>query len=291
MSTATVRANHIDICYETFGDPSDPALVLVMGLGVQLIEWEPTFVDAFVAHGLHVIRFDNRDTGLSTHFHDIEPDVAGARRGDPSSAPYTLFDMADDAVALLDALGIERAHILGASMGGMIAQSIAIRHPNRVLSLCSIMSNPGDPNVGRPTREAFAALTAPAPDTREGVIEAAVARSKVFRGGGFPYDEERIRARATAAYDRAHDPAGKARQQSAVIATGDRTAALASVRVPTVVIHGEADPLATLGGGQATAAAIPGATLVVIPGMGHEFPEGARPMIVEAAVANIRRAG
>ncbi len=291
MSTSTVRANDIDICFETFGDPAHPALLLVMGLGVQLTEWEPEFVQMFVDHGLHVIRFDNRDTGLSTHFHHIEPNVAAARRGDRTSAPYTLFDMADDAVALLDALGIARAHVVGASMGGMVAQTIAISHPERVLSLCSIMSGTGDPTVGRATPEALAALTAPAPIAREDVIEAAVERGKVFRGGGFPYEPERIRRRATAAYDRAHDPAGKARQQAAVIASGDRTEALRSLRVPTVVIHGEADPLATLGGGQATAAAIPDATLVVIPGMGHEFPIGARPQIVEAAIANIRRAG
>jgi pimeloyl-ACP methyl ester carboxylesterase len=153
------------------------------------------------------------------------------------------------------------------------------------------MSNPGDPNVGRPTQAAYAALTAPAPDTREGVIEAAVARGAVFRGGGFPYDADRIRRRAAAAYDRAHDPAGKARQQSAVIASGDRTDALRRVRVPTVVIHGEADPLSTVGGGKATAAAIPGSTLVTIPGMGHEFPVEVRPQIVAAVVANIGRAG
>ena len=287
MSIGTVRANNINICFETFGRPSDPALLLVMGLGVQLIEWDPDFVKAFADRGLYTIRFDNRDTGLSTHFDHITPDVAATRRGDHTTAPYTLYDMADDAVALLDALGVAQAHVLGASMGGMIAQSIAIRHPDRVLSLCSIMSTPGDPAVGRPTPEALAALTAPAPATRAEIIDAAVTRGQIMRGGGFPFDEAGIRRRAAAAYDRAHDPAGKARQQSAVIASGDRTPALRELTTRTLVVHGGADPLITVDAGEATAAAIPGAQLAIIPGMGHEFPAGVRARIVDLAVANM----
>jgi pimeloyl-ACP methyl ester carboxylesterase len=280
MATGIVRANGIDICFETFGDPGHPALLLVMGLGVQMTEWEPSFCQQFADRGFHVIRFDNRDTGLSTHF-------AGAPTDRP---PYTLADMASDAAGLLDALGVPAAHLVGASMGGMIAQTIAIRYPERVLSLCSIMSTTGRPDVAKPTREAFAVIVAPVPDTREGVVEAAVARAKVLRGGGFPFDEEAVRRRSGAAYDRSFDSTAKARQRAAIAATvEDRTEALGRLRVPVVVIHGAADPLVPVTGGQVTAAAVPGAELVVIPGMGHEVPVGVRTLIVDAVAENAAR--
>lgn len=277
MSTSGVaHANGIELCYQTFGDPVDPALLLVMGTGVQMTEWEPEFVAAFVDRGFHVIRYDHRDVGLSTRFE--------------AGTTYTLFDMADDAVGLLDALGVDRAHVLGASLGGMVAQCVAIRHPARVLSLCSIMSTTGAPGVGTSRRDARQAMTAPRPSSRDGVIEAAVERARILRGGGFPFDEDTIRRRAAAAFDRAEYPEGRARHVAAVLATGDRTDALHSVVAPTVVIHGAEDPLVHLSGGEATAAAIPGARLVVVPGLGHEFPAAARPLIVDAFAANAARA-
>jgi pimeloyl-ACP methyl ester carboxylesterase len=275
-TTGVAAANGVELCYETFGDPTDPTLLLVMGTGVQMTEWDTDFVEMFVTHGFHVVRFDHRDVGLSSRLDD--------------SARYTLFDLADDAVGLLDALDVARAHVLGASLGGMVAQCIAVRHPDRVLSLCSIMSTTGAPGVGTSRREAREALIGPRPTSRDGVMDAAAARGRILRGGGFPFDEEMIRRRAGAAFDRAEYPAGRARQVAAVLATGDRTDALRSVRVPTVVIHGDADPLVHLSGGQATAAAIPGARLVVIPGMGHELPAAAWPLIVEAFATNAARA-
>ncbi|WP_236792268.1 alpha/beta fold hydrolase [Amycolatopsis sp. GM8] len=284
-----VRANGIDICYESLGDPGDPALLLIMGMGTQLNGWEMEFVSLFVDRGFRVVRFDNRDTGRSTWFGDAVPDLPAARAGDVNAAVYSLADMADDAAGLLDALGIERAHVAGASMGGQIAQTLAIRHPGRVLSLASIMSTTGDRTVGRALPEALAAIVARAPDTREETIAAALERGRVLAGGGFPFDAELARVRAERAYDRANNPLGKVRQQAALLTGGDRTAALRELRVPAVVIHGTADPLVTVSGGEATAAAIPGAELVLIEGMGHEFPAGARARIVDAIAVNAAR--
>ncbi|MGD9995680.1 MAG: alpha/beta fold hydrolase [Ilumatobacteraceae bacterium] len=275
-TTAMAATNGVELCYETFGDPAHPALLLVMGTGVQMTEWEPEFVAMFVEQGFHVVRFDHRDVGLSSRCDD--------------AVRYTLDDLADDAAGLLEALGIDRAHILGASLGGMVAQCLTIRHPRLVLSLCSIMSTTGAPGVGTSRKDARDALIGPRPTTRDGVVDAAVTRGRILRGGGFPFDEDMIRRRAGAAFDRAEYPAGRARQVAAVLASGDRTDALRSVRVPTVVIHGDADPLVHLSGGEATAAAIPDARLVVIPGMGHELPAGAWPLVVEAFAENATRA-
>jgi len=275
-ATGIAHANGIDICYETFGDAAAPVLLLIMGTGVQMTEWEPEFVESFVEQGFRVVRYDHRDVGQSTRFDD--------------SARYTLWDMADDAIGLLDVLGVEQAHVAGASMGGMVAQCIAIRHPGRVLSLCSIMSTTGADRVGTSRRDAREAMTGPRPTSREGVIETAVLRAQLLRGGGFPFDQDMIRRRAAAAYDRADSPEGRARHVAAILATGDRTDALRRVVAPTVVIHGAADPLVHSSGGEATAAAIPGASLVLIPGMGHELPLAARPLIVDAFVENARKA-
>ena len=290
MTSAIAKANGIDICYETFGNASDPALLLVMGLGAQMILWDPEFCQALVEQGFFVIRYDNRDTGLSTKFEGHEPDLAAAMKGDASSAAYTLNDMADDGIGLLDALGIAKAHIVGASMGGMIVQAMAIRHPDRILSMCSIMSTTGARDVGQAKPEAMASLVAPRPTTREAVIEAAVTGGKLMSGGGFPFDEELASKRAAEAYDRANYPIGMTRQLVGIMASGNRTEALKKVTTPTLVIHGADDPLVTLSGGEATAAAIPGAKLVVIPGMGHEMPAGARPQIVSEIVENTKRA-
>jgi pimeloyl-ACP methyl ester carboxylesterase len=290
MSTGIAKANGIDICYETFGDAKDPALLLVMGLGAQMILWDPEFCELLVEKGFHVIRYDNRDTGLSTKIEGKEPNLAAAMAGDASSASYTLYDMAADGMGLLDTLGIAKAHVVGASMGGMIVQAMAIKHPERILSMCSIMSTTGARDAGQAKPEAMAALVAPRPETRDGVIEASVTTGKLISGGGFPFDEELAKRRAGEAFDRANYPIGMTRQLVGIMATGDRTDALKKVRVPTVVIHGADDPLVTLSGGQATAAAIPDAKLVVIPGMGHEIPAGVRPQIVQEIVTNTKRA-
>ena len=286
------NANGLEICYETFGDPAQPALLLVHGLGAQLIAWDDEFCRALVERGFHVVRFDNRDAGLSTKVEGVEPNIGAVMAGDRSSVPYLLEDMADDAAALLDALAIERAHVVGASMGGMIVQELAIRHPDRVLSLASIMSTTGDGTSGMPAPEAIGALVAPQPASRTEAIESGVRmQALVGNSPAFPADEAVLRAEVTAAYDRAYNPAGFLRQFAAIIASPDRTERLRALTVPAVVIHGEADILVTPSGGAATAAAIPGATLVTIPGMGHDLPPGAWPVVLDAIVENARRAG
>ena len=285
------KANGVEIEYDTFGDPAAPALLLVMGLGAQMIAWDEELCERLVERGFFVIRYDNRDIGLSTKFDDgPQPDLSALLSGDGSSAPYLLADMADDAVGLLDALGIARAHIVGASMGGMIVQSIAIAHPERVLSVCSVMSTTGARDVGQPTPEAMGALLVPPADSREQAIEQSVAGSRVISSTGYPFDEERVRERAGAAYDRSYNPAGMGRQLAAILASPDRTEALGHVELPTVVIHGDIDPLVTLSGGQATAAAIPGAELLVMPGMGHDLPLGLWGSVVDAIAKNAERA-
>jgi pimeloyl-ACP methyl ester carboxylesterase len=271
--TTRVTANGIDIAYESFGSPDGRPLLLVMGLGAQLIQWDEELCRLLAEQGHHVVRFDNRDAGLSTHFHD-----AGVpARGEP--APYLLDDMADDAAGLMDALGWSAAHVVGASMGGMIAQTLAIRHPERVLSLTSIMSTPG-PGVAPPTEAAMGALLSRPPSDRDAVMDQAVVTWTVIGSPGYELDRELIRVRAGLAYDRCFDPAGTGRQLAAINASGDRTEALATVRVPALVLHGEEDPLIPVVGGRATAAAIPGARLVTYPGMGHDLPRALWPDIV-----------
>lgn len=289
MTTAT--ANGLQIEYDTFGNAGDPALLLIMGLGAQMTAWPEAFCRQLADKGLYVIRFDNRDVGLSSKIEGgAAPDMVAALSGDTSSASYVLDDMADDAAGLLDALGFAKAHIAGASMGGMIAQAFAIRHPERVLSLCSMMSTTGDQSVGQASPEAMAVLMSSPPTTREQAIEAALKANKAI-GGTYPVDETRARAEAEAAYDRCYYPEGTARQLVAIIASGDRTERLHGVHVPTLVIHGEVDPLVNVSGGKATAAAIPGAKLLLVPGMGHDMPEQVWPEIVEAIVGLTNRAG
>ena len=265
----------IDIAFERFGDPGARPLLLIMGLGTQMLGWPDGFCETLADHGMHVIRFDNRDIGLSTHITDAPaPDVGAALAGDPSSASYTLSDMAGDTVGLLEALELPSAHIVGASMGGMIAQTVAIEHPARVRSLTSIMSTTGDPSVGQATRPAMAALLSPPAASREQAIERTLAIVRVIGSPGFELDEVEIRRRTGLAYDRSNDPVGVARQLVAIAASGDRTAALRGVSVPTLVVHGADDPLVGVSGGQATARAIPGAELAVFEGMGHDLPRG-----------------
>jgi pimeloyl-ACP methyl ester carboxylesterase len=272
LTIATTAANGIDITYATFGDPASPPLLAIHGLGAQMTDWPTEFIEGLVAAGFYVIAFDNRDQGASTWFDDAgQPDL-GALLADPlSSVPYLLADMAADAAGLLDALGIESAHILGVSMGGMIAQQFAIDFPDRTRTLTSIMSTTS-PNTGPPTAEAMAALLVEPVTERDAAIEQSLAGARVIASTGFPFDEAAMRARAEIHFDRGHHPAGTARQLAAILASPDRAAALANVSVPTLVVHGSADPLVTLPGGEATAAAIPGAELWVVDGMGHDLP-------------------
>lgn len=280
----------IDIAYERFGDRTAPPVLLIMGLGAQLIVWPDAFCDQLVGRGLQVIRFDNRDAGQSTHFKQAPfPNIPAVMGGDRSTAPYTLSDMAADTVSLLDTLGIERAHLVGASMGGFIAQTVAIEHPARVLSLTSIMSSTGDRTVGQAQPAAMSIFTASPATSREEAIQRALEASKLIGSPGFPFEPERVAAVAGRAYDRGFDPAGIVRQAAAVIASGDRTPRLRDLRVPTLVIHGLADPLVDPSGGRATAAAIPGARLVEIDGMGHSIPLPLVPRLVDEIAAHVSR--
>lgn len=281
------RTNGIELEYEEFGERSGRPLLLVMGLGAQMILWEEEFCEELARRGHRVIRFDNRDVGLSTKLEDAGvPDMTAIvqawQAGRRAEAPYTLSDMARDAVGLLDALGIDAAHVVGASMGGMIAQTMAIEHPSRVKSLTSIMSTTGASDLPPPKPEAMQALLTPPPPDREGNIERAVAVFRVIGSPGFPFDEKRFREIAGRAYDRCFYPQGVARQLAAIIASGSRREALRKIRIPALVIHGTADPLVPLEAGKDTARSIPGARELYIEGMGHDLPRPAWPQIVDA---------
>ncbi|MBS2961658.1 alpha/beta fold hydrolase [Actinocrinis puniceicyclus] len=286
-------ANGIELEYDTFGSPAHPALLLIMGLGTQMTAWDPRFCGKLAERGFHVIRFDNRDIGLSTQFDGLpEPDLVAILGGDRGCVPYMLADMADDAAGLLDTLEVDRAHVVGASMGGMIAQELAIRHGERVLSLCSIMSTSGNRDVGYPTQEAMAALMAPRGADREQAISRAVQVQRIIGSGAPQYavsDEVRYE-RAAAAYDRAYRPDGGIRQLAAIAASPDRTEALGALKLPVLVMHGDQDPLVDVSGGRATAAAVPGAELRIFPGMGHDLPEPLWNEFVEAISRNAARA-
>jgi len=282
-----VKAGIVELEYEEFGDPTDPALVLVMGLGAQLIDWPEEFCRRLAERGFRVIRYDNRDSGLSTALDELPVPDLGSARGGQQSVPYTLSDLAADTVGLLDGLAIQRAHVVGASMGGMIVQLLAIEHPERLLSVTSIMSTTGDPSVGQGTPEAIAALTAAPPPDRAEAIEHLVRLLRLT--GSAEVTEADLRARATAGYDRARQPDGMARQMAAIVTAGDRTAALRSVDLPALVVHGEADPLLNISGGQATARAIPGAELLTVAGMGHDLPPSSWGTIIEAIVRTAAR--
>ena len=284
-------AGDVELAYETFGDRDDPPVLLIMGLATQMLGWPDEFCEALAGRGLYVVRFDNRDIGLSTHLHDAPaPDLQAARKGDTSSASYTLSDMAADTAALLDALGIGSAHLVGASMGGMIAQTVAIEHPQRVRSLTSIMSTTGNREVGGASQEALGALLAPPARNREEAVERAIAAFKIIGSPGYTLDEAALRERAGLSFDRAHDPAGVARQLVGILASGDRTPRLRQLDVPALVIHGEADPLIAVSGGRATAEAIPDAELLVIDGMGHDLPRDLWPRITGAIARLVERA-
>lgn len=289
---ATAHVNGIDIEHEEMGNRADPAMLLIMGLSAQMIWWDDEFCSALADRGHRVIRFDNRDVGLSTKITGGPPfDLAKAMSGDRSAAAYTLDDMAQDSAGLLDALDVDRAHVVGASMGGMIAQALAIHHPDRVASVCSIMSTTGARDVGQPSQEAMTVLLRPPAATKEEYLEGSLAAAKVIGSPGFPFHEDRIRARAERSWERGYYPEGVGRQLAAILVSPDRTPALASVTAPTLVVHGDADPLVSPSGGEATAKAVPGAELLMVPGMGHDLPPEAWPTVVDAIVANASRAG
>ena len=272
-----ISANGIDLCYEIFGDPAAEPLLLIMGLGAQMIHWDDDFCRQLAARGFRVIRFDNRDIGKSgklTGGKKLTPIELLKLRflKIPVAAPYKLSDMAQDVIGLMDVLKIRSAHLVGASMGGMIAQEIAITFPERVRSLTSIMSTTGNPKVPPPTREAGAMLMAPPPKTKEEFLIRFAQTWKVLRVGSFPEDEALDRSRAERIFERGINPAGSARQLRAVLASGNRKQRLALVKVPTLVIHGTLDPLVRPDGGRDTAASIRGAKLLMIEGMGHALP-------------------
>lgn len=292
MARALVNTG-MELEYDTVGSSADPALLLIMGFTAQMTQWEDSFCKLLADGGFFVIRFDNRDCGLSTKLDGQMPDLAAtmaaAFADTPAPAvPYTLTDMAADAVGLLDHLGIDRAHVLGASMGGMIAQTVAIEHPRRVRSLVSVMSQPGELDVGQPTAAAAAALFSPPPTTRQEYIDDSprwmVWHSKKYR------DEDRVRENAARDFDRSFYPEGAMRQLAAIYASGRRTDALQKLNVPTLVIHGRDDELITPSGGFRTAELIPGANLLFMADMGHDLPEPLWPLVTDAIISHLRRA-
>jgi len=277
----------VELCYETFGDPADPTVLLIMGLGAQMVAWHVDFCRRIAERGFQVVRFDNRDAGRSTYFKSPGPSMLQmlTRRTNPE---YTLSDMAADAVGLLDHLGVDRAHVVGASMGGMIAQTVAIEHPTRVLSLTSIMSNVGDRLRGQPAFAVYPVLLRAAPTERGAFIEHVEAMFATI-GSPDPADQDvaDLHEMAELSFDRlSRKGPGAPRQLAAIIASGDRRRALRDVKVPTLVIHGTKDRLVRPSGGRATADAVPGARLLTIEGMGHDLPRMAWDRIVDAIAEN-----
>jgi len=279
----TAKVGSVEIAYDTFGNPSSPPMLLIMGLGAQMIRWDDAFCKALAAQGHWVIRFDNRDVGLSTKFDQAGiPNIMSLIQGNKVDVPYKLKDMAADAIGLLDALEIESADVVGVSMGGMIAQSIAIHYPERVKTLTSIMSSTGNPNLPQTRPEAMEVLLAPAASNRKDYITNELKAAKVLHGPKYPLNEEYVRTYAERSYDRCYHPQGFPRQLGAILASGSRNEALAKVKIPTLVIHGTADPLVPVEGGKDTAKSIPGAKSLIIEGMGHSFPTEVVPQILQA---------
>ncbi|MPZ65579.1 MAG: alpha/beta fold hydrolase [Pseudonocardiaceae bacterium] len=277
------RASHdgVSIAYETLGQHNREPMLLVMGLGMQMLAWPEEFCTELVGRGFAVVRYDNRDVGLSTHFRRAgTPSLPMILARPGAVASYRLADMADDAVAVLDALDWRSAHVVGISLGGMIAQTIAIRHPGRVRSLTSMMSTPS-PRIGRARIRAMFALVPRPLHSRDQLANRMVKVFRIIGSTGYPLDEEWVREIARRSYDRGHDAGGVLRQLAAITASGDRRPALAGVRVPTLVLHGEADPLIRLAGARATAAAVPGSRLVSYPGMGHDLPSELWPAMID----------
>ena len=283
----TAKVGELEICYETFGATSAPPLLLIMGLASQMLMWDDAFCEQLAARGFRVIRFDNRDIGHSTLMRGaIIPSRWQLLRRNARGAAYTLDEMAADCVGLLDHLKIRAAHVVGASMGGMIAQLVAINHPDRVLSLVSIMSTTGNPRVGKPQPKMMMRLMRKARREREAYIEDHIDTFRAIGSPAYDFEEEYKRERAARLFERGIYPAGSSRQLAAIVSAPDRTEALNAVRAPTTVVHGDADPLVDVSGGRATAEAIPGARLVIFPGMGHDLPRALWPEIIDAIVEN-----
>jgi len=295
-ASARAHVNGIDLEWDSFGDEKAPPLLLIMGLGMQMIGWDEALCEKLAARGFRVIRFDNRDVGHSSWM-----DAAGEadplrvwnemmkRRARPPS-PYTIADLAEDAIGLLDALGIRAAHVAGASMGGMIAQEMAIAHPGRVLSLTSIMSTTGEPDIKGPSFETLAALLEPFPPERGAFVERSLRLHRTLGSPGFARDETYVRRLAARSFDRGYHPAGMKRQLIAIWASPGRRKALAALTIPTVVFHGDADPLLPVENGVDTARAIPGAKLIRVPGMGHDLPREIWPQLIDAIASVAGRA-
>jgi pimeloyl-ACP methyl ester carboxylesterase len=281
----TPASDGIELCYEIVAERGEP-LLLIAGHGAQLIWWHADLLDGFVARGFAPIVFDNRDAGLSTHLTELAvPDLVDVVSG-VTAPPYTIEDMAADGDRLLRHLGIDAAHVLGVSMGGMVAQSFAINHPNRTKSLTSVMSSPDPLHVGTPTPEVLAEMAEPGPTTRADYLDRSL---RSWRAHGSPklgIDEAWVLDMSARSYDRAFDPAGVARQAAAIVGSPDRRPGLGAVTAPTLVVHGTIDPVLQLEGGEATAKAVPSATLLVIDDMGHDLPESVWPKVLDAVAAN-----
>jgi pimeloyl-ACP methyl ester carboxylesterase len=285
------KVGDVELCYEPFGDPGRPTVLLVMGLGTQMIGWHADFCGQLADRGFHVIRYDNRDSGRSTHLSDRPmPKTREIITRRIRRPPYLLADMADDGLGLLEELGIERAHVVGASMGGMIGQTMAARHPDRVLSLVSIMSSTGSRWSGQPAPRIIPVFLQRPASSKEDYQERIVKAFKLIGSPGFERDDDELRELAGVSWDRGVDPTGFGRQLGAVIASGHRLADLKQIRVPTLVIHGKSDRLIRPSGGRATARAIPGAKLDLIDGMGHDLPRGVWPRILDGIEQTTARA-
>jgi pimeloyl-ACP methyl ester carboxylesterase len=281
--------NGISLCYETFGEPSDPTALLVMGLGTQMVAWHEDFCRELAARGFHVVRFDNRDIGRSTHLQAPPPTVRQLLLRSRAAARYKLADMATDAAGLLAELDLAPAHVIGASMGGMIAQTLAARHPEQVLSLVSIMSNTGRLSVGQPALRLYPFFLRRPAEGREAYVKHFERLFAAIGSTGLPRDPQEIRELASVSYERDHDAAGPGRQLAAIIASGNRTAELRVITAPTLVVHGTADPLVRPSGGRATARAIEGAKMMSVKGMGHDLPRAIWPELIDAIAANAAR--
>ena len=280
----------ITLCYETFGDPDDPPILLIMGLATQMIAWHDEFCEELADRGFHVVRFDNRDIGRSTHFDFSPPSIGQLVRRRFRQEQYTLSDMAEDTARLIRELGIAPAHVVGASMGAMIAQLLAAEHPDVVRSLTSIMGSTGSRFHGQPHYSVYRYLLQPPPRERDAYIDRAVKVFGLVGSTGFPRDEQYIRERAAHSFDRGYDVRAGGRQLGAILASGNRTAKLRTIKAPTLVIHGTVDKLVRPSGGRATAKAIPEARLMMIEGMGHDLPRGAWPRIIDAVAEHARAA-
>lgn len=281
------KVNNIEIFYDCFGNKSAPPILLIGGLGWQMIAWEEAFCNQLAGEGYYVVRFDNRDAGLSTQFDeygvpDIQSIIADLQKNRKPSVPYALDDMASDGIGLMDALGFEKAHLCGASLGGMVVQTMAINHPDRILSLTSIGSTTGNPGLPRPENEASTMASAERIDNREAAVQRALDLNRLAGSPGFPTDKNRIEEKARMTYDRAFNAWGVARQMAAVVAGSDRRPELRKLNVKALIIHGTDDPLVLPKNGIDTHENIPGSELLLIEGMGHEVPEGAWGKIISA---------